>query len=513
MDTIITNTVITLSFCTIGFVLIGVIPKKRENTNLEKNKKRIEETQKDAEDEAEKIKKQTSEFIKQRKENIEREKKNKELRLKKLEEIINSKNSLQAKKEEKINEQKLKMASLEEETQVSQLSIKRVKKEIVEKLATKAGKEMEELKEEVLRKNKADLETRSKENLLKIEEQLKNSAEKTAKKIVIGTLQRLCSPTSVETRAVTIAVPKDSIKGNIVGKNGENIMAFEEELPVDVVFNDTPNTISISAFMLVERRVAQKAMEKLVRTKTRIDKEFVKRTIKEAREEIDKELYETGKNNMKKMGITSKNIELCKTIGRLQYRTSYGQNIMKHSMEVGWIAQMLGSEIGANTKTCLLGGFLHDLGKAIDQDPNITDTHDKLTKDLMEKYNFSEEEVHAAWTHHDVEPQKTPEALLVKAADAVSASRPGARQESFDKYIERINALEDTAKSYKGVNSAFAMSAGRELRVLVDTEMVKDSDLGGMAKKIREQIEDEITYPGQIKVNVIRRTKHTETVN
>ena len=213
---------------------------------------------------------------------------------------------------------------------------------------------------------------------------------------------------------------------------------------------------------------------------------------------------------MKKMGIKTENQELCRMVGRLQYRTSYGQNILKHAMEVGWVSAMLGNELGLDAKTCLVSGFLHDLGKAIDQEENVKDTHDLLTKELMEKFGFTEEEVHAAWTHHDAAKQETPEALIIKAADAVSASRPGARQESFEKYIERIKALEGTATSYKGVKSAFAISAGRELRVLVDSESIKDEALKKMADEMAKQIEENISYPGQIKVNVIRRTKHTE---
>ncbi len=513
MITIIVNIVVFIVILGVGFAANMFISKKGTPGYLDKKRAQADELKVSAQKEVERIKKEIAEFVSKKKEMTEREIKTKELRIEKLREVVESKNTIQAKKEEKIKEQRLKLAAFEEELQGAQFLVKRTKEETTKKLTEKVGKNMGELKEEVLERYKNDLEKENAEKISKTEDLLKEDAEKTAKKIIIGTLQRLSSPTSVETRAITIKVPRDNIKGRIVGKAGENIRAFEEELDVDVVFNDLPNTISISGFMLVERRVAQKAMESLVKTRADIRPETVKRIIREAREETEKELHEIGKNSMAKMGLVTKNNELCKTIGRLQYRTSYGQNIMKHSMEVGWVAQMLSAEIKANPRTCLLAGFLHDLGKAIDQDPNITDTHDKLTKELMEKHGFKEEEIHAAWTHHDSEEQKTPEALLVKAADAISASRPGARQESFDKYIERINALEETASSYEGVKSAFAISAGRELRVIVDTEKIRDEDMGEMAEKIRDQIEEEIVYPGQIKVNIIRRTKHTETVN
>jgi len=252
-------------------------------------------------------------------------------------------------------------------------------------------------------------------------------------------------------------------------------------------------------------------MEKLVKYKGEISPDVVKKIMKEASKETDDELYELGKEGLKRMRIDHKDKDFIRTVGRLQYRTSYGQNIMAHSMEVGWVCRMLGSEIGLDDKTCLIAGFLHDVGKAIDQDPNVKDCHDFLSKEIMEKHSFTWEEVHAAWTHHDAIPQETPEALLVKAADAVSASRPGARQESFEKYIERMKDLERTAKEFDGVKRAFAISAGREVRVIVDSEKINDEGLYSLAKEMASRIEEEIVYPGKVKVNVIRKTKYTET--
>jgi ribonuclease Y len=320
----------------------------------------------------------------------------------------------------------------------------------------------------------------------------------------------MCSPTSVETKIIQVAVPKDEIKGRLVGKEGKNIHEFERLLEVDIIFNDLPNTISIAGYNLINRRIAQKAIEQLMREKRLITPQLLEETIKQAGKEIDKELYEIGEKVMKMMDLKNLDKELIKTIGRLQYRTSYGQNIMKHSLEVSWIATMLGSEVGLNVNVCKVAGFLHDLGKAIDQDPNVQGTHDFLTKELMTKYNFTEEEIHAAWTHHDSAPAKTPEALIVKAADAVSAGRPGARQESMEKYTERIMALEDAGRSFTGVKKAYAISAGRELRIFVDPEQVTDENMKPLAEEIANKIEKEISYPGKIKINTIRRTGFTE---
>jgi ribonuclease Y len=260
----------------------------------------------------------------------------------------------------------------------------------------------------------------------------------------------------------------------------------------------------------VDRRIAQKVIQKLVGARGDINKAVIDGVIKDSKKEIDKELYEIGKKMVDKVGLKNLNEELIKIIGRLQYRTSYSQNIMRHSMEVGYLATMIASELGLDVNVCKVAGFLHDLGKAIDQDPNIQGSHDFLTKELMEKYKFSKEEIHAAWTHHESEKPSTPEALIIQAADALSASRPGARQESIEKYIERLQALERTASIFEGVKKAFAISAGREVRVIVDPELVNDEGTQTLATKIAQKIESDLSYPGKVKVNAIRKTKVIE---
>ncbi len=478
--------------------------------DIERTKLEAENLVKKSTEDSKNIRVETVDAIEKRKKDLELESEKRQERLIKTEELLKNKEELLKKKEDRNREVSLRLASLKEEAQSIEEMLKRGEKELLEKLTSKTGATTEATQKNLLAKYKADTEAGGTERLAKIEEDLKENAEKTAKKLIVNVIQRMCSPTSVETRAVTVIVPKDHIKGKIVGKDGQNIKEFEKLLEVDIVFNDLPNTISISAFMLVKRRVAQRAIEKLINIKGEIDKTVIQKTIKEAEKETDAELYKIGKDALVKMGIKHEPEEFCRVTGRLQYRTSYGQNIMKHSMEVGWVASILGSELNLNANTCKVGGFLHDLGKAIDQDPNVKDAHDYLSKELMEKFGFSWEEVHAAWTHHDAIPQETPEALIVKAADAISAGRPGARQESFDKYIERIKALEEAAFSFEGVKSAFAISAGREVRAIVDPEVITDAAMPVLAKSLAGKIESEIVYPGQIKINIIRKTKHTE---
>lgn len=478
--------------------------------DTEKNKQTAETLIKEAKEEAEKTKNKTITYIANRQTAFKQELNKRKERLAKLEEVLNHKEEFILKKEEKNRALNLRIATDNEEANTIGNKIKMAKKEILNRLSQKTGSSPEDTKKQTLKHYADKLAEESQEKLTRTEEWLKENAEKTAQSLVMNVIQRLCSPTSVETRAVHITVPKDSIKGKIIGREGQNIKEFEKLLDVDIIFNDLPNTISLSAFMLVKRRIAQKAIEKLVNFKGDITKTIVQKTIESATKETNDELYEIGKKAIETMGINRTDKEFIRIVGRLQYRTSYGQNIMKHSIEVGQVAAILGSELGLNVETCKIGGFLHDLGKAIDQDPSVKDAHDYLSKEIMEKYGFSWEEVHAAWTHHDAIPQETAEAMIVKAADAISASRPGARQESFDKYIERIRALEETGYSFEGVKAAFALSAGRELRIIVDPEKVNDKTILPMAKKIAEKIEEELTYPGQIKVNIIRKTKYTE---
>lgn len=504
------NFIYILTGIILGVFISVTALKGRKFFDIEKDKKTAEELIEKTKEEAEKIKNDTKTYTENRLITFQQELNKRKERLSKLEEALKHKEEFILKKEERNREIKLKTATYNEEVNTIQDKIKNTEKGILGKLSQKTGSSLEDAKANTLKYYADELEAENQEKLAKTEEWLKETAEKTAKTLIINVIQRLCSPTSVETRAVHVVVPRDNIKGKIVGKDGQNIKEFERLLDVDIVFNDLPNTISLSAFMLVKRRIAQKAMEKLVNFKGDITKIIVQKAVESSTKETDDELYEIGKKALEKMGIKRTDKEFIRIVGRLQYRTSYGQNIMKHSIEVGQVASILGNELGLNPETCKVGGFLHDLGKAIDQDPNVKDAHDYLSKEIMEKYGFSWEEVHAAWTHHDAIPQETPEAMIVKAADAISASRPGARQESFDKYIERIRALEETGYSFDGVKAAFALSAGRELRIIVDPEKVDDKTILPLAQKMAAKIEEELTYPGQIKVNVIRKTKYTE---
>ena len=494
----------------LGFLSTFSLLKRKNFIDLNKKKEKSEQIINESKETARKILTENTERVQNFKKRLKEELIKREERVKKTKRSLSYKEEGVEKKEKRLNEIKLKIASYKEETQSKKNAAIRAKNEIKERLSKRTGQSPEAVKENILRRYKSEIEEDGKKRASDILDTLKEDAPKQAKKILITAIQRLCSPTSVETRAVLVKVPKDNIKGKIVGKDGRNILELEKELDAAIVFNDLPNTISISAFNLVIRRIAEKTIKKLIKIRGGIDENVIKKTIKEAEKETDEELYEIGKKGLEKMGVHSKDKDFIRTVGRLQYRTSYGQNIMKHSMEVGWIATTLGSEIGLDIETCKTAGFLHDLGKAIDQDPEVKDAHDRLTKELMEKYGFSEAAVHAAWTHHDAEAQETPEALIVKAADAVSGGRPGARQDSIERYVERMRAIDESVNSFSGVQKSYTMSAGREVRVYVNPDKVSDKEIVSMAGNMAKTIEDNVVYPGKIKIKVVRRTKSLE---
>lgn len=490
----------------VGYGLIG----KGKKIDIEKLKLEAEELIKKAKLEAEEVKIKNKEGVERLKIRVEESIEMNTKLIGQIEAALKNKELSLQKQEEKTNQQKLKIAEIEEEISAKEEKTKKIEKDFIKLLAERSKKTEAEAKEEILKKYQGELDADKEKKLATVVEQTRENSPKIAQKIIINAIQRLCSPTSVEPRAVLVDVPRDIIKGKIVGKDAKNILYLEEILNVDIIFNDLPKTISISSFNLVDRRIAQKIITKLVDARGEINKTIIDKVITDSKKEMDKELYEIGKRMVDKVGLKNLDEELIKIIGRLQYRTSYSQNIMRHSMEVGYLATMIASELGLDVNVCKIAGFLHDLGKAIDQDPNVQGSHDFLTKELMEKYKFNKEEIHAAWTHHESEKPSTPEALIIQAADALSASRPGARQESIEKYIERLQALERTASLFEGVKKAFAISAGREVRVIVDPELVDDAGTQLLANNIAKKIENDLSYPGKVKVNAIRKTKTIE---
>lgn len=473
----------------------------------EESRRLLETSQKEAEAISADAKK-TAETIKKR---SEEEKERKQRHIEKLEGAIQRKEIYVKKHEERNGEVKSKIIEIEKNTKTLGEKSEELGKEVVNKMAAKIGSTIEKERRAMIEKTQKESQAENVRRLEQTESQLKENAEKEAREILTSTMQRLSSPTSVEKKGREITVPKDYVKGEIVGTEAKNIQFIEEKLDVNIVFNDFPNTITVASYNLLNQHIAAKTIQSLANSKRKITQEIVQKAIQDAKKETENELEKIGKEIADTLKLRIKSKKLYELIGRLRFRTSYGQNILKHSLEVAWISMMLGSELGLNIEVCKTAGFLHDLGKAIDQNPDVQGAHDFLTKELMTELGFSEEEIHAAWTHHEAEPAKTPEAMIVKAADAVSAGRPGARQETLDRYLERLRLLEETANSFAGVRKSFAISAGREIRIIVEPQEVTDEGVREMAKNIAQKIEQDLMYPGKIKVNVIRRVKAMDT--
>jgi ribonuclease Y len=335
-------------------------------------------------------------------------------------------------------------------------------------------------------------------------EEMEQEAEEKAKNLMAEAMQRYAAEVASESTATVVQLPSDDIKGKIIGKEGRNIIAFEQATGVDIIIDDTPGAIIVSGFDLVRRYVAKLSMEKLIQD-GRIQPAKIEEIVAKVKEQVGKMMLEFGKRAAEELGIAGYPQDLLKIIGRLRFRTSYGQNVLKHSVEMAHIGRMLAEEIGADPNIVVEGCLLHDIGKALDHE--VTGTHVEIGVEICKRYKVRPEVVHCVAAHHEDIPIESPEAFVVAAADAISGARPGARRESIEEYFKRLRALEDVAKTFEGVQKAFAISAGREIRVYVDTDRVDDLTQEKLAKDITKKIEAELTYPGIIKVNVIRERR------
>jgi conserved hypothetical protein YmdA/YtgF len=444
----------------------------------------------------EEILKQRNEFeseCKERRSEMQRS----ERRIQQREEGIEKKVDQLGEREEKLTGREKKLAVREEEIQVL------YEKELTE-LERIGGMSTDEARDILLRN--VEEETRHDAAMLvrDIEMQAKDEAEKRARNIVALAIQRCAADHVAEVTVSVVALPSDEMKGRIIGREGRNIRTFETATGIDLIIDDTPEAVILSGFDPVRRAIARLALEKLIQD-GRIHPARIEEMVAKARKEIDKQIREAGEQAVFNLGIHNLHPELVKLLGRLRYRTSYGQNVLKHSIEVANLSAMMAAELGANVVLAKRAGLLHDIGKAVDHETE--GSHTEIGVDLAKRYKENPEVLHAIAAHHnDIEPQ-TVEAVLVQAADAVSAARPGARQETMENYIKRLEKLEEIANTHRGVSGSYAIQAGREIRVLVRPDEVGDNETALVAREICKQIEGELDYPGQIKVNVIRETR------
>ncbi len=367
-----------------------------------------------------------------------------------------------------------------------------------------AGMSAQDAKHELIRRMEEEAQADAANQIREIRETARRNAEREAKKIVALAIQRVAADHTAETTVSAVSLPNDEMKGRIIGREGRNIRAFELATGVDVIIDDTPDTVVVSCFDPIRREVARLALEKLV-SDGRIHPGRIEELVNKARREIDTQMVEIGEEAAYETGIHGLHPELIKLVGRMHWRTSYGQNILQHSKEVAWLAGIMAGELGLDSAMAKRGALLHDIGKVLTHEHE--GTHVQLGVEVATKYGEHPLVVNCIAAHHDDVPHESEISVLVQAADAISGSRPGARREAFETYVKRLEGLERIASSYKGVERVFAIQAGREVRVIVTPEQVDDPRMTTLSEEIARRIETELQYPGQIKVVLIRETR------
>lgn len=447
-------------------------------------------------DEVHKFRTESEKEISERRKEVQRQ----ERRVQQKEESLDRKLDHMEQREEKVNK-KLKEADekLEE--------IEALKKSQFEMLEKISGYTAEQAKSYLLSQLENELVHEKSVKIMEYQEQLKEEADDKARNIISLAIQRLAADQVAEATISVVPLPNDEMKGRIIGREGRNIRAIETLTGVDLIIDDTPEAITLSCFEPVRREVARIALEKLI-SDGRIHPARIEETVEKARREVDATIKREGERAVLEAGVHNIHPEIVKLLGRLRYRTSYGQNVLNHSLEVSYLAGMMASELGLDPTIAKRAGLLHDIGKSIDHE--VEGTHIQIGVDIARKYKESDAVIHAIQAHHGDVEAKTIVACLVQAADAISAARPGARRENVENYIKRLQKLEEVASSFDGVDRTFAIQAGREVRVMVKPEVVKDERMVPLAREICKKIEEELEYPGQIKVNIIRESRASD---
>jgi len=444
-------------------------------------------------DEVHRLRSESEKELSDRRKEVQRQ----ERRIQQKEETLDRKIDNVEKKEEKVSK-KMK------EAEARLAEAETVKKSQFEMLERISGYTVEQAKAYLLEQLDSELTHEKSVKIMDYEQQLKEEADKRARNIISLAIQRCAADQVAEATVSVVPLPNDEMKGRIIGREGRNIRAIETLTGVDLIIDDTPEAITLSSFEPVRREIARVSLEKLI-SDGRIHPARVEEMVEKARREVEASIKQAGERAVLDAGVHGIHPELVKILGRLKYRTSYGQNVLNHSLEVSYISGMIASELGLDPTVAKRAGLLHDIGKALDHE--IEGSHVEIGVDVARKYKESEAVIHAIHAHHGDVEAKTVVACIVQASDAISAARPGARRENLENYIKRLQKLEEVASSFKGVETSFAIQAGREVRIMVKPEQVKDDDMAALARDICKKIEEELEYPGQIKVNIIRESR------
>ena len=495
----------------IAFVLGITYRKKvaeREITSAEEEAKRIiNEAIKSAESKKREALVEAKEEIHKNRSEFEREEKARRADLQKQERRLQQKEENLDRKTDSLERKNESLARKIAEAEAQQAEIALIKKSQLEMLEKVSGYTVDEAKAYIINALKDEVTHEMAVKVKEIEAQYKEEAEDRAREIVVTAIQRCAADHASEVTVSVVPLPNDEMKGRIIGREGRNIRSIETLTGCDLIIDDTPEAITVSSFDPVRREVARLALEKLI-ADGRIHPARIEEMVAKAQKEVNATIKAEGERALFETNIHGVNQEIVKLLGRMRYRTSYGQNVLQHSIEVSHISGLIAAELGVDVNTAKRAGLLHDIGKAIDHE--VEGSHVSIGVDIAKKYKESEAVIHAIEAHHgDVEP-RTVVACIVQAADAISASRPGARRENIENYVKRLEKLEEISKSFPGIAGSYAIQAGREIRVMVKPEDVSEDQMVLLARDIAKKIEEELTYPGQIKVHLLRETKAVE---
>lgn len=491
-------------FFIIGFFIRKYSSEKKIGTAENYVKNLIEDSKKDAEaQKKEKILEAKEEIHKMRSE-YDKEYKDRRNELQRFEKRLIQKEETLDKKIQQVEEKDKKLADVKNELSQKENEIEEIKEQQIRKLEDISNLTLDEAKKYVLEISEREVRYELSAKIKELEAQAKEESDKKAREIVAYAIQKVAADQVSETTVSVVNLPNDEMKGRIIGREGRNIRALENLTGVDLIVDDTPEAVVLSSFDPIRREVARLSLEKLI-ADGRIHPARIEEMVDKSKKEIERTIKEQGEKALLDTGIYGVHPEIVKLLGRLHYRTSYGQNVLNHSIEISHLCGVIASELGADVKIAKRAGLLHDIGKAVDHE--MEGTHIEIGMDLLKRYKESAEVIHAMSTHHgDYEPQ-TVEAVIVTAADAISAARPGARRETLETYIKRLEKLEEIANSFTEVEKSFAIQAGREVRIMVKPEKINDALLPKLARDVSKMIEKEMEYPGQIKVSIIRETR------
>ncbi|NLJ72370.1 MAG: ribonuclease Y [Syntrophomonadaceae bacterium] len=490
-----------------GYYGRRLIAENRIGAAEEEATRIVEEANKEAEGKAKELLVEAKDEIHRNRQEAEKDIRERRRELDRIERRIIQKEETLDKKAENIEKKEQTIQNKEKEVERYQADLEIIRTQQLKELERLSGLSAEEAKNVLLYNVEQEIRQEMAIMIKSLETEAKEEADKKAKNIVSLAIQRCAADVVSETTVSVVALPNDEMKGRIIGREGRNIRTFESLSGVDLIIDDTPEAVILSSYDPIRREIARVALENLV-SDGRIHPARIEEMVEKAKRDIDQEVRELGEQAAFDVGVHGLHPELIKLLGRLKYRTSYGQNVLNHSIEVAHLAGIMASELEVDVMLAKRSGLLHDIGKAIDHE--VTGPHIEIGVDLAKKYRESKEVIHAIAAHHgDVEPESI-EAILVQAADAISASRPGARRETLEAYIKRLEKLETLAESFTGVDKTYAIQAGREIRIVVKPEEIDDLHAINLSRDIAQKVEQELEYPGQIKVVVLRETRAVE---